>query len=81
METNSKAGAGQYLTEEQIERRVERDMDRIDNALIRGDISRVEYELKVDRIDEWAKEQYGLILWARDTARINRIHDTEAGPA
>lgn len=46
------------MTEEQIERIAERDMDRLDRQLMASSISQAEYDAEVKAIDAWTKEQY-----------------------
>lgn len=46
------------LTEEQIERRVERMMNSLDKQLLEHQISQEEYDAEVKSIAEWAEEQY-----------------------
>ncbi len=47
----------QPLTEEQIERHVERAIDRLDKKLFKGSVSMDEYYRQFDEITEWAKQQ------------------------
>lgn len=47
------------LTEEQIERRAEREMDQLDAACMGGAITSAEYEAQVLALDRWAEQQYG----------------------
>lgn len=46
------------MTEDQIEREVERQFDRLDARLMAGKLSQVEYDRKSRAIDEWASSQY-----------------------
>ena len=43
------------LTEDQIERAVERAMDKLDRHFTRGEVTQVEYDQDVKRLDDWAK--------------------------
>jgi hypothetical protein len=45
------------MTEEQIERRVERAMDRLDARLMSGRLSQAEYDREVVALDKWALQQ------------------------
>jgi len=47
-----------FNTEEKIEREVERRFNRLDAALMRGDIDTAEYDEQADAIDDWAGQQY-----------------------
>jgi hypothetical protein len=42
-------------TEDALERRVEREMDALDRAYMRGDISKAEYDWQVKALDAWAE--------------------------
>ena len=46
------------MTEEQIERRAEREMDRLDAALMAGRLTQDEYDYEVRALDQWAEEEY-----------------------
>lgn len=46
------------MTEEQIERAVERAMDQLDRALMRGLLTQPEYNREVSLLDKWAQSQY-----------------------
>lgn len=52
---------GMGMTEEQIELVVEREMDRLDPALLFGKISQAEYDAEVEQLDAWAREQKKVI--------------------
>jgi hypothetical protein len=45
------------MTEDQIERRVERAMDRLDARLMSGRLSQVEYDRAIVALDKWASQQ------------------------
>ena len=45
----------QYLTEDQIERAVEREMNMLDRLLMSNAISQKQYDQEVREIDLWAK--------------------------
>lgn len=45
------------MTEDQIERAVERRMDVLDRHLMSGELSSERYTLAVCELDEWAAEQ------------------------
>ncbi len=47
-----------YLTTEQIERRAERAMDRLDRGLMTGIMTQAEYDREVSILDKWAQAQY-----------------------
>jgi hypothetical protein len=46
------------MTEDQIERQVERAMDRLDARLMRGELSQAEYDREVSTLDKWAQQQH-----------------------
>ena len=46
------------LTEDQIERRVEATIDRLDRQLMRHEITQEEYDREVSIVDSWAIQQY-----------------------
>lgn len=46
------------MTEDQIERKVERYFDQIDAKLMRGEIPQSTYDWLAKGIAEWADEQY-----------------------
>jgi hypothetical protein len=45
---------GDHMTEDQIERRVERFIDKIDHAFLIGELSQSEYDELTRRISRWA---------------------------
>lgn len=47
-----------FNTEEKIEREVERRFNRLDAALMRGDIDTAMYDELADKIDDWAGQRY-----------------------
>jgi hypothetical protein len=52
------------LTENQIERRVERAMDSLDARLMANNLSQVEYDREVSILDKWATYHYDAIaIW------------------
>ena len=46
------------LTENQIETRVEREIDRLDRHLLTNQISQEQYDKDIVSIDKWASQQY-----------------------
>jgi hypothetical protein len=46
------------LTEEQVERKVERLTDRWDAQLMAGHISQRQYDEEMSRVAKWADQQY-----------------------
>ncbi len=44
------------MTEEQIERHVEKQTDRIDRYFMNGDISREEYDEKIKQLSAWDRQ-------------------------
>ena len=46
------------LTEEQIETRVERAIDRLDRHLLSNQITQEQYDRDIVSIDKWASQQY-----------------------
>ena len=49
------------MTEEQIERKVERITDAHDRALMRGDIGQADYDALMQELADWAAEQLAKI--------------------
>jgi hypothetical protein len=45
------------MTEDQIERQVERAMDRLDAQLLSGKLTQAEYDREVSTLDKWAQQQ------------------------
>ena len=45
------------LTEEQIEARVERAIDRLDKRLLSGELSQSDYDYEVGKVDTWSIQQ------------------------
>ena len=50
------------MTEDQIERRVERMIDSLDARFMRGTLSREEYDREMDDITAWANLQYSQMV-------------------
>lgn len=46
------------LSQEQIERKVERSMNSLDARLMAGKLSQAEYDREVSILDKWAQQQY-----------------------
>jgi hypothetical protein len=46
------------MTEEQIERIAEREMNRLDKELMNGTITQEEYNQEVRELDQWTREEY-----------------------
>jgi hypothetical protein len=46
------------LTEEQIERRVERMTDRVDARLMNGSLTQEAYDVAIEFVNEWAEREY-----------------------
>jgi uncharacterized membrane protein len=46
------------MTEDQIERAVERAIDKLDSRLMGGEITQTVYDRQVDNIEKWAAGQY-----------------------
>lgn len=46
------------MTEDQIERVVERQMDKLDRMLTKGILTNEEYEDEVRELDNWANDAY-----------------------
>lgn len=46
------------LTENQIETRVEREIDRLDRHLLTNQITQEQYDKNIVSIDKWASQQY-----------------------
>lgn len=58
MPVYSSKGASVMLTEDQIERHVERMIDRLDVRFVRGALTQAEYDLRMRAIDDWAQREY-----------------------
>jgi hypothetical protein len=48
----------QALTEDQIERKVESAIDRLDRHLLSNQITQEQYDRDIVSIDKWAEQQY-----------------------
>jgi hypothetical protein len=48
----------QALTEDQIERKVELAIDRLDRHLLSNQITQEQYDRDIVSIDKWAEQQY-----------------------
>jgi hypothetical protein len=48
----------QVLTEDQIERKVESAIDRLDRHLLTNQITQEQYDRDMLAIDKWAEQQY-----------------------
>ena len=48
----------QALTEDQIERKVESAIDRLDRHLLTNQINQEQYDRNIVAIDKWAEQQY-----------------------
>ena len=48
----------QALTEQQIERKVELAIDRLDRHLLSNQITQEQYDRDIGSIDKWAEQQY-----------------------
>ena len=48
----------QALTEDQIERKVESAIDRLDRHLLTNQINQEQYDRDIVAIDKWAEQQY-----------------------
>lgn len=46
------------MTEEQIERKVERAMNALDARLMSGSLTQADYDHEVMILDKWAQQQY-----------------------
>jgi len=46
------------MTEDQIERIVERAMDKLDLQYTKGMLTNEEYEVEIRELDNWANDQY-----------------------
>lgn len=61
--TNSRYQNREYrirgaLSEEQIERHVEREMDLLDRAFLNHEIDQEQYEAETLSLEKWAREEY-----------------------
>jgi hypothetical protein len=50
------------LTEDQVERAIERQVDAADRAFMAGRISQVDYDKLIRDIDAWGKEQMKWVM-------------------
>ena len=46
------------MTEDHIERTVERRINELDRAFMNGALSQEEYDRRITKIDQWASQQY-----------------------
>ena len=46
------------MSEDQIERRVEREFNVLDRAFMRGDIDQIAYDNMAHKLNEWAEREY-----------------------
>lgn len=46
------------MTEDQIELKVEKEMDKLDRKLMDGRITQDQYDLEVDALERWSDQQY-----------------------
>lgn len=46
------------MTEAQIERIVEREMDKLDRLLLAGQLSYEDYDFEITELEKWAREEY-----------------------
>jgi len=46
------------MTEEQIERTAEREMNRLDRELMSNALTQEQYDIEVSLLDKWAQQQY-----------------------
>ena len=45
------------MTEDQIERVIEKNIDKLDKALMRGKITEDEYDREIIRLERWGEQQ------------------------
>ena len=55
--TSQKDGFYPTLTEDDIERLFEREMDKLDRQLMRGDVTQKQYEQDATALAKWASQQ------------------------
>ena len=53
------------MTEDQIERRVERMMDHLDRVYLNGGMTQDDYDKAVRDLNEWSKHEYRKGSWSR----------------
>ena len=53
------------MTEDWIERRVERMMDHLDRVYLNGDMMQDDYDKAVRDLDEWSEHEYRKGSWSR----------------
>jgi len=56
---------GTNMTEDWIERRVERMMDHLDRVYLNGGMTQDDYDKAVRDLDEWSKHEYRKGSWSR----------------
>jgi hypothetical protein len=61
------------FSEEQIERKVERAIDRLDAALMSGKLTQAEYDVRVKSVNEWADDSMEQLEQAKIIARLSKI--------
>lgn len=49
------------MTEDQIERRVERRVDMLDSMLMSGRLTQAEYDDEMKHLHKWADDQYRIL--------------------
>ena len=50
-----------YLTEDEIERRVEKMVDHLDRVFMNGDMTQKNYDLAMLNLHDWAERQYEIL--------------------
>jgi hypothetical protein len=52
------------MTEEQIERRVERMVDHLDRLLLSGQMTQGDYDAAMRSLDQWAERKLTVARWS-----------------
>jgi hypothetical protein len=58
------------MTEDQIERSVERKMDSLDARFMNSSMSQAEYDNHVKMINAWAEAEYRAVGWSKFYAHL-----------
>ncbi len=67
------------MTEDQIERRVEKMTDHLDHLFTSGAMARKEYDHAIRELDEWASAQYARAKFSRSADRVDGYDRDDLG--
>ena len=60
-----------HMSESQIERFVEREMDKLDKLFLNGAMSIEQYDKEVASLDRWANRQYDALISIKSIRQMN----------